>query len=126
MKGVKNTKKMNNTGSGGLFDYSVYSWPRFYQIFKFPALKSLLVGCGGVGWWSMNFLIPVADKQTQTGRTSVSKEDGNGDGGEDNDGANHVQGEAQPPGPALEHDAGPRVVVNLVAELTNKLGLDSK
>ena len=74
----------------------------------------------------MNLLIPVADKQTQTGRTSVSKEDGNGDGGEDNDGANHVQGEAQPPGPALEHDAGPRVVVNLVAELTNKLGLDSK
>ena len=41
---------------GGLFDYSVYSWPRFCQgqgcyrgeIFKFPASKSLVVGWGGV------------------------------------------------------------------------------
>ena len=43
---------------GGLFDYSVYSWPKFCQscyrgeMFKLPALKSLVVGWwgGGVGW----------------------------------------------------------------------------
>ena len=67
--------------------------------------------------------IPVANEKSQTCRACISNEDGNGDGGEDNDRPDHVKGEPQPPRATLEHDAGPRVAVNLVAQIADELGL---
>ena len=101
---------------------------------------------------------PVADEQAEAGWVGLVHEDGGQDGGEhyylwygmvnmvwygkygNYHRPDHVEGEAQPPRPALQHHAGHRVGVNLehhhmdhhhppagghlVAELGDELGLD--
>ena len=56
---------------------------------------------------------PVADEQAEAGGVGLVHEDGGQHGGEHYHRPDHVEGEAQPPRPALQHHAGHGVGVNL-------------
>ena len=57
--------------------------------------------------------LPVADKQAQASWPGLPDEDGGHDRGEHNHWPDQVQTQSQPPGPALQHQRGPRVRVDL-------------